>query len=142
MQSVTMQHTFAGLLAGLTPGQLQTWSLLEVVPLFAAKERSGYAQFVSPLDHLKLIRVPRYGTLELQNVSQQGTLIAPMHIGFFQPGAQNHATSRTLLLNAGETITVQDAFCIQAAQSGLLQEAQQRFIVLPLSLRKVALAKR
>ena len=65
-----------------------------------------------------------------------------MHIGFFQPGAQNHATSRALVLEAGETQHVTDCFCIQAAQGGLLKESQQRFLMLPLDLRCQALAKR
>jgi len=43
-------------------------------------------------------------------------LNVPMHVGFFQPGAQNHATSRALVLNAGETMEVNDCFCVPAAQ--------------------------
>ncbi|MBO0782675.1 MAG: hypothetical protein J2P37_28000 [Ktedonobacteraceae bacterium] len=142
-QSKPSQITFPGLLKGLVPGQLQSWGLLDVIPLFLANEAgNGRSRFVSPLEHLKLVSVPTYGTLTLQNASKSGALIAPMHIGFFQPGAQNHATSRVLLFGPGETLTVKDAFCIQASQGGLLQEAQQRFIVLPLGLRKAALAAR
>lgn len=137
------QITFPGLLKGLVPGQLQSWGTLEALPLFPENmEGNGHRHFVSPLEHLKLVRVPSYGTLVLENASKSGTLIAPMHIGFFQPGAQNHATSRVLLFGPGKAQTVDDAFCIQAAQGGLLHEAQQRFIILPLSLRKAALAKR
>ncbi|HET8846204.1 MAG TPA: hypothetical protein VFN35_32380, partial [Ktedonobacteraceae bacterium] len=134
--------SFQGLLADLIPGQLQSWELLEVLPLFLDGQRASKISFVSPLEHLKLVRVPTYGTIELENESGQGPLIIPMHIGFFQSGAQNHATSRALVLQPGETLTVTDAFCIQASQGGFLQEAQQRFITLPLGLRKEALALR
>ena len=134
--------TLTGLLTDLVAGHLQSWGLLDVVTLFAAPERPDYAQFVSPLEHLKLVQVPTYGTLVLHNTAQNGTLIAPMHIGFFQVGAQNHATSRALILAKDETLRVEDCFCIQQTQGGLLKEAQQRFIILPLSLRKAALAKR
>lgn len=133
---------FQGLLNELVPGQLQSWGLLDVLPLFLQGQRASKTRFVSPLEHLKLVRVPTYGTMILQNEAVQEPLIVPMHIGFFQVGAQNHATSRTLVLQAGETLTVEDAFCIQATQGGLLQEAQQRFIVLPLGLRTEALKLR
>jgi hypothetical protein len=140
-QNKAMQAAFPGLLAGLVSGQLQSWGLLEMIPLFPA-QASDRTRFVAPLEHLKLVRVPTYGTIVLQNTAKQGTLIAPMHIGFFQPGAQNHATSRVLVLDDGKEVTVQDAFCIQASQGGLLQAAQQRFIVLPLDLRAEALAEK
>jgi hypothetical protein len=142
IESTTAKTPFQGLLAGLQAGQLQAWGLMDVLPLFPDAQRGDYAQFVSPLEHLKIVRVPSYGTLILENTAQQGTVIAPMHIGFFQTGAQNHATSRVLILEAGKTLTADDCFCIQAAQGGFLQEAQQRFIILPLSLRKAALAER
>jgi hypothetical protein len=47
-----------------------------------------------------------------------------------------------LVLGAGEEFEANDCFCIQQAQGGLLQEAQQRFLVLPLGLRTTALQKR
>ena len=99
-------------------------------------------RFATPEEHLKLIEVPSYGTVVLRNTSKEDRLIVPMHIGFFQPGAQNHATSRVLILEAGETLKATDCFCIQAAQGGLLKAAQQRFLMLPLGLRHQALAKR
>ncbi len=141
VQDATMQTSFPGLLSDVRPGEIQSWGLLDVVTLFSTEERPDYLGFVSPLQYLKLVRVPSYGTLILENEAKNGTVIAPMHIGFFQTGAQNHATSRVLLLKAGETLTATDCFCIQASQGGLLKEAQQRFIILPLSLRKAALSK-
>src|SRR5713226_2670941 len=122
IESTTEKTPFQGLLAGLQAGQLQAWGLLDVLPLFPAGKRGEHTQFVSPLEHLKIVQVPSYGTLILQNTAQHGTVIAPMHIGFFQTGAQNHATSRVLILDAGKTLTANDCFCIQAAQGGLLKE--------------------
>lgn len=78
----------------------------------------------------------------LRNLSATQTLIVPMHVGFFQHGAQNHATSRTLVLGPGETLRADDCFCIQAAQGGYLQEAEQRFLMLPAGLRPAALSHR
>jgi hypothetical protein len=142
--AVRPEIAFPGLLAGLRPGRVQSWGLLEVVSLFPARQRPAgdRPQFVPPLESLKLVQVPTYGTLLLQNTAADGLLIVPMHVGFFQAGAQNHATSRTLVLGAQETLGVEDCFCIQQAQGGLLQEAQQRFLMLPLGLRRPALAAR
>lgn len=131
-----------GLLAGLTPGPLQSWGQLAVLPLLSTSGRPSGKRFVAPLENLKLVNVPHYGTMVLSNTAPKGVLIVPMHIGFFQVGAQNHATSRVIVLLDGETQEVQDCFCIQASQGGLLKEAQQRFIVLPLNLRKPALELR
>ncbi len=132
---------FAGLLRGLRPGPVQTWAGLEALALFPASAE-GRSQFVPPLAHLKLDGVRTYGTLVLRNTAERGLLVAPAHVGFFQEGAQNHATCRALVLEAGETLVADDCFCIQQAQGGLLREAQGRFLTLPLGLRRTALEKR
>jgi hypothetical protein len=141
------------LLAGLAPRTLQSRGLLEVVGLFPpegdrppegdspTEPGNGHAQYVAPLEHLKLVQVRTYGSMVLRNTADKGMLIAPMHLGFFQEGAQNHATSRVLVLEAGESLTADDCFCIQQSQGGYLKEAQQRFLILPLGLRGAALAR-
>ncbi|HEX5273363.1 MAG TPA: hypothetical protein VFW33_22860 [Gemmataceae bacterium] len=132
---------FTGLLRGLRPGPVLTWGGLEALSLFPA-DPADRPQFVPPLSHLKLAGVRTYGKLELHSTAERGLLVAPMHVGFFQEGAQNHATSRTLVLDAGERLVVDDCFCIQQAQGGLLKAAQQRFVMLPLGLRRTALERR
>jgi hypothetical protein len=132
---------FTGLLGGLRPGPVLTWGGLEALSLFPARP-AARSRFVPPLSNLKLAGVHTYGKLELHSLAGQGLLVAPMHVGFFQEGAQNHATSRVLVLGAGERLLAEDCFCIQQAQGGLLREAQQRFLVLPLGLRRPALEHR
>ncbi|HEY0753877.1 MAG TPA: hypothetical protein VGD98_07955 [Ktedonobacteraceae bacterium] len=141
-QLATAPRGFSGPLAGLAMEQPQSWGLLDVVPLLSLEQVPGSEQFVAPLQYLYLVRVHTYGTLELQNTASTGVLIAPMHIGFFQSGAQNHATSRVILLDPNEKLIADDCFCIQQSQGGFLIEAQQRFIVLPLGLRRAALGSR
>jgi hypothetical protein len=136
------KNAFSGLLDGLEPGTLLSWGLLEVLSLFPGREFAGRSRFVAPLESLKLVKVPTYGTVVLRNTATQGMLIAPMHIGFFQESAQNHATSRVLLLDAGELLEAQDCFCIQQSQGGMLKEAQQRFLMLPLGVRGAAFEQR
>jgi hypothetical protein len=130
-----------GPLRGLRPGPVLTWGGLEALSLFPA-DPTDRPQFVPPLRHLRLAGVRAYGKLELQSTAERGLLVVPMHVGFFQEGAQNHATSRALVLEAGERLVVEDCFCIQQAQGGLLKEAQQRFLMLPLGLRRAALEHR
>jgi hypothetical protein len=132
---------FAGPLRGLCAGPVQAWGALEALALVPERPEPR-PQFVAPLRHLKLAGVPSYGTVDLENTAERGLLVVPMHVGFFQEGAQNHATARALVLDAGEVLRVPDAFCVQQAQGGLLKEAQQRFLMLPLGLRPAALAQR
>jgi hypothetical protein len=132
---------FTGLLRELRPGPVLSWGGLEALCLFPSRPTERPA-FVPPLAHLKLAGVHTYGKLELHSTADRGLLVAPMHVGFFQEGAQNHATSRVLVLDAGECLVVDDCFCIQQAQGGLLKEAQQRFLILPLALRRAALERR
>jgi hypothetical protein len=140
--SAQEERGFTGLLSGLVAGPVQAWGRLEVVGLFRVDGRPGRHTYVSPVESLKLAHVPHYGTMVLHSTAADGLTIVPMHVGFFQEGAQNHATSRVLILRSGETVEANDCFCIQQAQGGLLKEAQQRFLVLPLGLRAAALKKR
>lgn len=136
------RHDLFGLLAEFRAGAVQTRGLLEIVSLHCDRKEDHAAEFAVTSECLKLVGVPGYGTMLLRNASPDRRLIAPMHIGFFQHGAQNHATSRVLVLEADETLRATDCFCIQAAQGGLLQEAEQRFLMLPAGLRPAALRTR
>ena len=80
------------------------------------REETDDEPFACPAKNLNLVSAPSYGTVVFQNRSMDQRLNVPMHVGFFQPGAQNHATSRALVLNAGETMEVNDCFCVPAAQ--------------------------
>jgi hypothetical protein len=64
----------------------------------------------------------------------------PLHLGYIQDGAQNHALCRSAFIAAGQKLMFRDACCVQAAQGGYLQDRQQWFFILPLQLRSEALA--
>lgn len=133
-----------GLLSGLAAGEHQCRGLLDVLALLPATDDDAgdRVRFVPPLEAVKLVEVPAYGTMVLRNSSTEGLLLLPMHVGFFQAGAQNHATSRVLVLDASETLRVEQCYCIQESQGGFLKEAQQRFLMLPVGLRPAALQRR
>ncbi|GER84590.1 MAG: hypothetical protein IMW90_10790 [Thermogemmatispora sp.] len=139
-QEAAETSPLTGLLAHLAPGPLVSWGMLEVIGLFpvSTEQEQSRTRFVPPMRSLEVVGSPRYGTLVLRNRASDGVLVLPMHVAFFQPGVQNHATSRVLLLDAGETLTADDCFCIQQTQGGTLRQAQQRFCMLPLELRRAA----
>ncbi|GAB0105358.1 hypothetical protein JMUB6875_43370 [Nocardia sp. JMUB6875] len=125
-------------LAGYALGAPQVAGALTAVPIFGP-ERPG---IVPPRSGLKLNRVVGYGSVELHNGAPSGVAIVPLHIGYIQEGAQNHALCSAALMSAGETRLFEDACCVQAAQGGYLQGRDQWFFVLPMELRAKALALR
>ena len=71
-----------------------------------------------------------------------GVAIVPLHMGFVQDGAQNHALCRSAFLAPGQELLFPDACCVQASQGGYLAERDQWFFVLPVELRAAALELR
>lgn len=116
----------------------QASGALTVVPL-VGDDVPG--RFAPPLTGLKLNRVKGYGNVEMQNAGA-GVAIVPLHLGYVQDRAQNHALCRAAFIGPGQTVTFTDACCVQQGQGGYLTEAQQWFFVLPLSLRDTALTLR
>jgi hypothetical protein len=99
-------------------------------------------QFAPPLSGLKLEGVRGYGSVVLSNPGPHGVAIVPLHIGYIQDRAQNHALCRSLFLAAGQKLQVDDACCVQQSQGGYLESKEQWFFILPLQLRAEALRLR
>jgi len=111
---------------------------LTVLPLIGPDDRR-----IAPLSSLKLGGVKRgYGNVELRNSSRDGVCIVPLHMGYIQDGAQNHALCRGALLQPGQGVVFEDACCVQQSQGGYLENRDQWFFVLPLQLREQALQLR
>jgi len=119
-------------LSGYRFGMPQQSGVLTVLPIFGGPER---AEFVSPLQGLKLSRVDGYGNMEIANTASQGVAIVPLHIRYIQDGAQNHALCRSAFIGAGQKRMFRDACCVQESQGGYLEGRQQWFFILPLHLR-------
>jgi len=139
---------------GLTVGPLQRSGPMTVAPLFGAP---APGRFLPPLSGLKLSRVAGYGNVELEcrptsrpqgerpdQTSKKGggVAIVPLHIGYIQDQAQNHALCGSGLMCAGQKRMFDDACCVQQAQGGYLEGRDQWFFILPLSLRHTALELR
>ncbi|WUI03356.1 hypothetical protein OHR68_16590 [Spirillospora sp. NBC_00431] len=122
-------------LAGHRLGTPQQAGALTMVPV------SGPAHpgFAPPRSGLKLSRVAGYGRIELANAAGSGVAIVPLHIGYVQDRAQNHALCRSAFLAPGQRLLFEDACCVQQTQGGYLAGRDQWFFVLPLELRGRAL---
>lgn len=120
-------------------GMPQASGAMTVVPIFGA---DSDGKFTSPLSGIKLNRVNGYGNMELSNPAEKGLAIVPLHMGYIQDGAQNHALCRSAFIAAGQKLMFEDACCVQAAQGGYLEGREQWFFILPLPLREEALKLR
>ncbi len=123
-------------------GRAQSSGAMTVLPLFGTE----HAGFVSPSKGVRLARVHTYGDVELScpaevRTSTDDLAIVPLHMGFIQHGAQNHALCGSALIEPGKTVRFTDARCVQAAQGGLMEGRDQWFFVLPLGLRATALGQ-
>jgi hypothetical protein len=125
-------------LAGFQLGVPQRAGVLTMVPVFGP----AYPGVLSPRDGVKLARVDGYGTVILRNPGSDGVAIVPLHIGYVQDGAQNHALCRSAFLAAGQELRFADACCVQETVGGYLGERDQWFFTLPLELRPAALELR
>ncbi|HUS16017.1 MAG TPA: DUF6569 family protein, partial [Chloroflexia bacterium] len=118
-------------------GAPQRTGALTIMPIFGP-EREG--DFVPPLSGLKLSQVRGYGNMELSVGGSTGIAIVPLHMGYIQDHAQNHALCRSGFIAAGQKRMFEDACCVQAAQGGYLEGREQWFFILPVGLRADALA--
>lgn len=120
-------------------GMAQQSGAMTVVPIFGPDSNG---KFTGPLSGLKLSQVRGYGNMELTNPAQTGVAIVPLHMGYIQDGAQNHALCRSAFIAGGQKLMFEDACCVQAAQGGYLEGREQWFFILPLPLREEALQLR
>jgi hypothetical protein len=127
------------LAAGQRFGLPQRSGALTVVPIFGPGRNGAFAP---PLSGLKLAQVKGYGSMELANPAPGGIAIVPLHMGYIQDKAQNHALCRSGFIAGGQKRLFDDACCVQAAQGGYLEGRDQWFFILPVQLRAEALEKR
>src|SRR5262249_21134425 len=75
-------------LAGYRLGQPQKSGPMTVVPVFGPERGQKYGLSATGL---KLSQVKGYGNLEISNLAGAGLAIVPLHMGYIQDQAQNHA---------------------------------------------------
>ncbi|KHD03922.2 hypothetical protein PN36_05950 [Candidatus Thiomargarita nelsonii] len=105
--------------------EINQWRNTDFSRRLITRQKSGSGgaagSFAPPEKSLRRTRVTNYGEMILEN---KGTLptIVPLHLGYFQNAAQNHAMCVSALLAAGKSKQFKDACCIQAAQGGYIFE--------------------
>jgi hypothetical protein len=132
-------NVLEALLCGRSIGTPLRSGALGMVPLFGSPVAADI--FAPPESSLGLTQVTHYGRMILKNNGSQPAIV-PLHVGYFQKAAQNHAMCRSWVLAPGEAREFNDACCIQQAQGGYIAEADDRFIILPQPLRAKALSLR
>lgn len=134
--TLAKENQLGRLLKDRKVGQPLRYGHLGMIPLFGSECGTGH--YALPETALSLTKVTNYGQMILKNSGGRPAIV-PLNLGYFQLGAQNHAMCTSWVLSAGEEKEFKDACCIQASQGGYIKESDDRFIVLPHSLRKVAL---
>lgn len=135
-QTLIKENQLARLLKDRQVGQPLRYGYLGMIPLFGSE--CGKGHYALPETALSLDKVTDYGKMILKNSADRPAIV-PLNLGYFQLGAQNHAMCISWVISAGEQKEFKDACCIQEAQGGYIKDSDDRFIVLPHSLRKNAL---
>lgn len=120
-------------------GRPQRSGTMTVLPIFGVSREDESTWFVPPRSGLKLSTIRGYGNMELLNSSANGIAIVPLHMGYIQDKAQNHALCRSAFIGTRQKLMFTDACCVQQAQGGYMEGREQWFFVLPLQLREEAL---
>lgn len=120
-------------------GMPQQSGVMTVLPVFGSGTTGKYS---SPLSGLKLSKVKGYGNVEMENPNGNGLAIVPLHIGYIQHGAQNHALCSSAFIGEGQKRMFEDACCVQQSQGGYLEGEKTWFFILPVFLRDEALKSR
>lgn len=118
-------------------GEAQSVDEMTVLPVVGADRGEG----ISDPEEVIFQQTSEYGSMVFQNIGDAiGIGIIPSNTMIISDKkAQDHAMSDVGLVPAKQTISFNNAACIQAGQGGLLSGKQNQYNILPLELRKVLL---
>jgi len=129
--------TIADILRGCEAGRMQSVGLMQVIPLLSELEET---RIDPPVE--AVVSTSNYGTLVFHNPTGRLVLV-PCHAAYVtELKAQDHALPEAAFVRARERRKYGRAMCVQQSQGGLIREDGHRYAILPLSLRRPALAKR
>jgi len=132
-KAITIQE----ILKGTVVGRMQSVGYMQVIPLLSDVDDK---RFVSP-DEIK-VSTSGYGSLVFENTTDQ-LFIVPTHVGYIvKQRAQDHAMAHTALVAQKKQKTFDTAMCVQQSQGGYIAAGKHKMLILPFSLREVALSKR
>ncbi len=129
--------TIQELLKGTSIGRMQSVGYMQVIPLLSDLDDD---RFVSPNEIQ--VGTGSYGSLFFENPTDQ-LLIVPAHVGYvIEQRAQDHAMAHADIVDKRSDKTCDTAMCIQESQGGYMDKGKHKMLILPFSLREIALNKR
>ena len=132
-----MSVTISEILRGVEVGRMQAVGNMQIIPLLSDMVHEGF----STPDELE-VGTSNYGTIEFNNRSDKEVII-PCHAGYIvKQAAQDHAMTHAGFVSKKQRKSYSTAACIQETQGGTISRGQHEMLILPYSLREVALKSR
>lgn len=126
------------ILRGTEVGDLQTVGNMQVIPLLSDME---YTDLIAPQAGGKY-GTTNYGSMVFRNETDK-TMIIPNHTTVItKEKAQDHAMMHAGIVEKKTMKTYHSAACVQQTQGGYISKQSHEIVILPHSLREVALDKR
>lgn len=127
--------TISEILRGTEAGRMQSVGVMQMIPLISEDSDD---RFAAP-DKVA-VETTGYGSMQFHNDTGKPAII-PCHAAYVvDQAAQNHAMSHVGFVN--KTKKYDTAACIQQSQGGYIRRDKYDMIILPYSLREIALNKR
>lgn len=137
MSLFTNRISLQEILKGTKPAKMQSVGLMQVIPLTGDYEDS---RFVSP-GQAKVSTIA-YGSMVFENKSDL-IMIVPCNASYIiKEAAQDHAMSQAGIVQGRKKKIYTNAMCIQQTQGGLIAGGEYQMMILPFSLREIAIDKR
>ncbi len=134
-----MPLTVDQILAGTTTGRMQSVGQMSVIPLLDAG--NGQDETFAPPNFEA--GTQGYGRVNARNTTADRPTIMPTGAAFVTPeAAQDHAVPGASLFSGGESKGIENSYCVQQTQGGLIPQKEREFTILPVALRPFALAHR
>lgn len=127
------------LLAGTSPGKIQQVGYMSIIPIIKDIDEQD-EQVCDPAR--VLLGTSSYGSVELENQTDQ-VAIVPFGVGTItEQRAQDHAVPKAKVLSAKQKSTINYAACIQETQGGYVTKDAHNVTILPWAIKEISLRTR
>lgn len=133
MPSLTVEQ----ILTGTTVGRMQAAGQMAIIPIL---DDGGSGDWFAPPEFEAGTR--NYGELQIRNRSSRETILPTGTAFLTSEAAQDHAAPSAMILAGSSENQINNAYCIQETQGGLIRQTARDFLILPVQLRAFALAHR
>ncbi len=121
------------ILKGCEPGRLQSVGYMQIIPLTSTLVDDS----IAPPNLLSSTK--DYGHLVVENPSDKPTIL-PFGANFIsEQAAQNHAATKTAIVNAKTKQSILTAACTQQSQGGTINHGKHQMSILPWFIKEAAM---